>query len=155
MSTVESGDWFDIKAMVNIGAFSIPFIKFRNHILKGKREYLLPDGTVAILPEEWFSDFHHLMEVSELRNGETFSIKKYQVPLLSFPSSRNGLAKMVESIKDINQIPETAPPVHLKATLRNYDMPPRLIASAQPIEAQPQGEKSNLAQKGAPAFRNV
>ncbi|MCB0854414.1 MAG: DEAD/DEAH box helicase [Bacteroidetes bacterium] len=120
MSTVESGDWFDIKAMVNIGAFSIPFIKFRNHILKGKREYLLPDGTVAILPEEWFSDFHHLMEVSELRNGETFSIKKYQVPLLSFPSSRNGLAKMVESIKDINQIPETAPPVHLKATLRNY-----------------------------------
>jgi SNF2 family DNA or RNA helicase len=120
MSTAEDGDWFDIKAFVNIGAFSIPFVKFRNHILKGKREYILPDNTVAILPEEWFSDFHHLMEVSEMRNGETISIKKYQVPLLSFPSQRNGLAKMADSIKNMDKVPETAPPVNLKAELRNY-----------------------------------
>ena len=122
MSTTESGDWFDIKAVVKIGLFSIPFIKFRGHILKGKREYVLPDGSVAILPEEWFSDFHHLMEVSELRNGETISIKKYQVPLLSFPSQKNGngLAKMAESIKNLDEIPQTAPPTYLNATLRNY-----------------------------------
>ena len=39
---------------------------------------------------------------------------------VDYPDFAHPVAKMVESIKDINQIPETAPPVHLNATLRNY-----------------------------------
>ena len=63
--TQEAGDWFDIKAIVSIGAYHIPFIKFRKHILNGQREYKLPDGSLCILPENWFYEYYHLMEVSK------------------------------------------------------------------------------------------
>ena len=120
MSTEEVGDWFDIKAVVRIGQFEIPFLKFRTHILKHKREYTLPDGTVAILPEHWFSDYRHLMEVSEKRQEDTLSIRKYQAPLLHFPSRSQGQAGWIDALRKIDRIPEVAPPVHLQATLRNY-----------------------------------
>jgi SNF2 family DNA or RNA helicase len=121
LSTQESGDWFDIKAVVKIGAFEIPFLKFRHHILKGNREYELPDGTIAILPEEWFSDYRHLLEVSELRHqGETMSIKRYQSPLLNFPSRSNGRQKMAEAVKTLDRIPVIEVPSQVKAQLRNY-----------------------------------
>ncbi|RMG72820.1 MAG: DEAD/DEAH box helicase [Bacteroidetes bacterium] len=120
MSTEESGDWFDIKAIVRIGKFEIPFLKFRTHILKHKREYTLPDGTVAILPEHWFSDYRHLMEVSEKRQDDTLSIRKYQAPLLHFPTHPNGQNGWVEALRKTDRIPEVAPPKGLQATLRNY-----------------------------------
>lgn len=120
ISTFEDGDWFDIKAIVKIGKFEIPFVKFRQHILRNKREYRLPDDSVAILPEEWFSDYQHLLEVSEMRNGETISIKKYQAPLLNFPSQSNGSAKLLSAIKILDKVPEAAPPQKLQAELRNY-----------------------------------
>ncbi|MDR0385168.1 MAG: hypothetical protein LBH60_03735, partial [Prevotellaceae bacterium] len=45
-------DWFDIDCMVVFDDFKIPFSSFRNHILEGIREYVLPDRTVVILPDE-------------------------------------------------------------------------------------------------------
>ncbi|MEL6590673.1 MAG: DEAD/DEAH box helicase, partial [Bacteroidota bacterium] len=122
LNTEEQGDWFDIKAVVRIGAFEIPFIKFRNHILKGKREFILPDGTIAILPEEWFSDYRHLLEVSEVNEGsETLSIKKYQAPLLNFPSREGqGRKQLLETMASLERIPTVPPSANLKATLRNY-----------------------------------
>ena len=123
METTENGDWFDIKAMVKIGRFSIPFIKFRSHILKNNREYKLPDGSIAILPEHWFSDYRHLLEISENnKNGEeTISIRKYQVPLLNFPSGKsNGKTGFLETVKSLDNIPVVQPPDELNAVLRNY-----------------------------------
>ncbi|MEO0897036.1 MAG: DEAD/DEAH box helicase [Bacteroidota bacterium] len=120
LTTEEEGDWFDIKAVVRIGEFVIPFIKFRNYILKNQREYELPDGSIAILPEEWFSDYRHLMEVSEQRNGDTISIKRYQAPLLNLPSTNRNDADWIESIKNLKNVPYVDPPKTLNATLRNY-----------------------------------
>lgn len=122
LETSESGDWFDIKAIVKIAGFEIPFVKFRNHILKHAREFILPDGNVAILPESWFSDYRHLLEISESREEDSISIKKYQLPLLNFPSksASNGKGKLLEALKDHDQIPQIEPPRGLNATLRNY-----------------------------------
>ncbi len=122
LETHEEGDWFDIKAIVKIGNFKIPFIKFRKHILKRKREYILPDNTVAILPESWFADYRHLLEVSEEKDEGSFRIKKYQVPLLNFPSKGEGstLHACLEALKSVDKIPEVLPPESLKAKLRNY-----------------------------------
>ncbi len=119
ISAVEEGDWFDVKAMVYIGNFQIPFIRFRRHILRNDREYELPDGSIAILPEEWFSDYRHLLEVSEEKEGDTFSIRRYQAPLLHFPSNGKSLA-LVSTIEGIDKVPEVEPPLHLNATLRSY-----------------------------------
>lgn len=49
-TNVETGhDWFDLHCIVVFGNFQIPFSRFRNHILENKREYVLPDGSIAIL----------------------------------------------------------------------------------------------------------
>lgn len=120
MSTKEEGDWFDIQAIVQIGKFEIPFLKFRNHILQQRREYELPDGTIAILPENWFSDYLHLMEVSEVRNEDSFAIKKYQAPLLNLPSQSNGKQELLQLFQNLEEIPQIDPPKKLKAKLRNY-----------------------------------
>lgn len=57
----ENIDWFEINGNVQIGNFSIPFYKFRKHIISGNREYTLPDGTIALLPEEWFAKYSSLL----------------------------------------------------------------------------------------------
>ena len=122
LETSESGDWFDIKAVVKIAGFEIPFVKFRNHILKHKREFKLPDGNIAILPEGWFSDYRHLLEISETKDDGSLAIKKYQLPLLNFPSksAMNGKGKLLDALKDHDMIPQVNPPKGLNATLRNY-----------------------------------
>jgi len=43
--------------------YCIPFHDFRKHILEEKREYLLPDGRMILLPEEWFSKYANLLEM--------------------------------------------------------------------------------------------
>ena len=120
ISTTEVGDWFDIEAVVKIGAFEIPFIKFRSHILRNRREYKLPDGSIAILPDDWFSDYRHLMEVSEEKEGEKLSIRKYQAPLLHLPTAGKDLLKSLHDMKGLDRVPEVTTPKNLKATLRRY-----------------------------------
>ena len=67
----EERDWFELHMTVVIGEFRIPFIRFRKNILAGKREYILPDGRVILLPEEWFNKYTDLLEHSETdKTGE-------------------------------------------------------------------------------------
>jgi len=54
-NTSYNNDWFDIHCMVCFGEVKIPFIQFRHFILNNIREYVLPNGSIAILPNEWFS----------------------------------------------------------------------------------------------------
>ncbi len=119
--TTDAGDWFDIEAIVQIGDFKIPFIRFRQNILRGKREFILPDNSIAILPDSWFTDFRHLLEISEPKDDETFSIRKYQAPLLNFPS-RGGLDDFADTLKNLESVPEYPLPVGLKAELRQYQV---------------------------------
>lgn len=121
LETTEEGDWFDIKAIVKIGEFSIPFIKFRKHIMSGKREYRLPDGSICILPDHWFSDFRHLLEISEKKADDGMRIRKYQAPLLNLPSGKNGEeVNIMTMLNGKRNIPMIDPPKGLKATLRAY-----------------------------------
>lgn len=122
LETTEEGDWFDIRAVVKIGKFTIPFLKFRNHILKEKRDYRLPDGTIAILPESWFSDYRHLVEVAEEKDGETLQIRKYQAVLLDSTAIRSGSPERLRELVTFEdgKIPDGELPAGVKATLRGY-----------------------------------
>jgi superfamily II DNA or RNA helicase len=121
LQTEDMGDWFNVRAVVKIGEFEIPFIKFRPYILAGKREYRLPDGSICLLPEAWFSDYRHLMEVSEEHDEDGFRLQKYQAPLLNFPSWKNQQElDLMALLGGKKALPEVEPPKGLKATLRNY-----------------------------------
>lgn len=75
------GDWFDIDAVVHLGGYTIPFIKFRDHILNNNREYVLPNGEVMILPKEWFSKYTDILLFSN-KNQDVLSISKLHYKLL-------------------------------------------------------------------------
>lgn len=62
----EGFDWFDINCMVRFGDVEIPFINFREHVLQHIREYVLPDGRVAVLPSVWFSRFGDMFRYGEI-----------------------------------------------------------------------------------------
>ncbi|HVW98512.1 MAG TPA: DEAD/DEAH box helicase [Mucilaginibacter sp.] len=77
----ESNDWFDIHAMVHFGSYSFPFLQLRNHILNRKKEFLLPSGEIAIIPENWFSQYGSLFHFAE--GGSEIKLKKHHVGLVN------------------------------------------------------------------------
>lgn len=74
-------DWFDLLSIVNIGAFKIPFSKFRNNILQNQNKYILPDGSIFLLPDEWFTRFRDLAHFSKVQNGN-LSLQRHHYRLL-------------------------------------------------------------------------
>ena len=69
----EGFDWFDINCMVRFGDVEIPFINFREHVLQHIREYVLPDGRVAVLPSVWFSRFGDMFGTVKFRGRPSVS----------------------------------------------------------------------------------
>ena len=74
-------DWFDLHAIIKIGEWEIPFIRFRRNILENIREYELPDGSIAILPESWFPEYRSLFEFGKI-TGDSLIIHKQHFALL-------------------------------------------------------------------------
>lgn len=109
----ESIDWFEISGSVQIGNFSIPFYKFRKHIISGNREYKLPDGTIALLPEEWFSKYSILLTYAK-EEDEKLRIHRMYFNILGEFSELP--AKQFEA--KLEQQVET--PAGIRAELRSY-----------------------------------
>ena len=82
-STVsEKIDLFEIKINVIFDHCTIPFPRFRKHILTGNPEYVLPDGSIFILPEEWVHRYQDLFLNSESTDRE-IRVKKVHVHFLN------------------------------------------------------------------------
>ncbi len=112
-------DWFDLEAIVQFGPFAIPFIQLKQHILNGRREFELPDKSIAIIPEEWFTKYGGLFDFSD-HKSDGLRFKKHHFGLL-----QNLLAEE-QSIgqKDI--------PVFSVAT--HYPLPKGLKAQLRPYQ---------------------
>ncbi|TKG95927.1 DEAD/DEAH box helicase [Puteibacter caeruleilacunae] len=114
-------DWFDIYAKVQFGEFFIPFIRLKKHILAGIREFELPNGEIAILPEEWFKRYKDLLPFSE-ELGETLRFQKHHFNLLQ--DNLTGIDKKYkekfEQLSKENAKVEAEVPAGINASLRNY-----------------------------------
>jgi superfamily II DNA or RNA helicase len=107
-------DWFDVYCMVVFDNFSIPFSYFRNHILDGIREYVLPDQRIVILPDEWFAYFQDIMHFGK-KSGDNIRIDRYHFRLLdSFNASKKMTAENLDSYENI-PVPD-----EIKCELYNY-----------------------------------
>lgn len=109
-------DWFDLQAVVVLEGFEIPFIKLRNHIIRGNREYKLPDGKIFILPEDWFTSWTDIMQFAQENNG-CIRIDQMHKTLLPPYVLQTG-----ESIDNTSVMVSSKTPMQgqLKATLRPY-----------------------------------
>jgi SNF2 family DNA or RNA helicase len=95
----ENRDWFDIYATVKFGNYEIPFIKLRNLILHKKREFTLPSGEIAVIPEVWLTQYSELIAFSENHDGgDEVSIRKHHLALVA-ELNRENLAQVTISNK--------------------------------------------------------
>lgn len=114
------GDWFDLYAVVTFDEFKIPFIRLKRNILQGKREYVLPNGKVAILPLEWFVKYREIMPFADKHNDE-LRLAKHHFALISEKIEETDL-ELKEKVDAFmkHQFEKLAAPKGLKATLRHY-----------------------------------
>ncbi|HLP71888.1 MAG TPA: DEAD/DEAH box helicase [Bacteroidales bacterium] len=120
MSSELVNDWFDLRAVVGIGEWKIPFIRFRRNILENIREYILPDGTVAILPEAWFTKYRSIFELGDISHDE-FRLHKQHFSLLTDTLSEE--PRGYERLRKLlvpEQLPEIPKPEGLRCDLRKY-----------------------------------
>ena len=111
----DTPDWFEIRITVRIGEYVFPFILFRKHILEGDRLFKLPDGKVALLPEEWFEKYSDLFSFSSELEGK-LRVRKMYVGLVDGLKDNNVPAASKEYVEK-EEIPV---PPRIHATLRPY-----------------------------------
>jgi superfamily II DNA or RNA helicase len=108
-------DWFDLYGKVQFGNIEVPFLNLKPNILAGNREYVLPDGSIAIIPEEWLSMYLDILTMAE-KKGDRLELKKHHYTLLeSIPTQVLTIPTFEPEITEKFIVPST-----LKAQLRPY-----------------------------------
>lgn len=120
----EKNDWFDVYAVAKFGDdFEIPVVALRKYLLNKIREFKLPDGRIAILPETWFRQYTDLVTFGE-KLKDRLRVNKRHMALVSGSLNQSPIItqdKLQElgrkEIKEKFELPGT-----VKAVLRNYQM---------------------------------
>ncbi len=119
----EGNDWFDLKAVVFFGPYQIPFMDLRHHILNKIREFTLPSGEVAIIPEKWFSQYGNLLHFTE-KSDDNLRLKKHHIGLINdFANSELASITMdrkLHKLTEFQEIEDLDVPVDFKGKLRSY-----------------------------------
>jgi superfamily II DNA or RNA helicase len=118
----EQNDWFDINATVYFGEYAVPFLSLKQHILNNRPEYQLPDGSVAIIPETWFTQFGALFKIAN--SGDKLQVRKYHIGLIQ-DLAEDGIAQIsmdrkLQRLTDFEQISDYPLPKNFKGQLRHY-----------------------------------
>ena len=118
----ENNDWFDVHAIVRFGEHEVPFIQLRNYILKGNREFILPGGLIALIPETWFAQLRELFIFSE--NSEEIKLKKHHLGYVNALKVSNiaeiSMTRKLEQLLEFEGIDEAEFPLGLQGELRPY-----------------------------------
>lgn len=120
---VEEGiDWFDIKAIVQFGEFTIPFIKLKRHILNNEQEFTLPSGEIAIIPEQWFGQFNDLFYFAD--SGEQLRLRKQHVGIIGGLDEHDiaglSMKRKMEKLTHFESLEDVDEPAYFHGKLRPY-----------------------------------
>ncbi len=119
----EGNDWFDIQALIRFGEFEIPFLKIRKYILKGVTEFALPNGEIAVIPEEWFAQYADLFAFVD-ENDDSLTLKKHHLALVEELQLGNlanvSISNKLEQLRDFDSIEDFPLPENFLGELRPY-----------------------------------
>ena len=120
LSVAEQNDWFDVRAMAHFGEYQVPFSQLRHHILNHIREFVLPNGEIAVIPEEWFASYQHLFQFSQ--DKDSIRLGRHHVGLLHDISEHIALTldRKMEQLAEFDTIEEVEPPQRFNGQLRPY-----------------------------------
>ncbi len=118
----EDNDWFDIHAIVYFGPYRIPFIQLKNHILNHKKEFVLPSGEIAVIPEKWFSQYGNLLHFSEA--GDGIKLRRHHIGLVNDLAESEmadiTMSRKLQKLTDFEALEEIDLPKDFKGNLRHY-----------------------------------
>lgn len=122
VKATEKNDWFDIEARVVFGEFEIPFKEIKHYILNQIKEFQLPNGEWAVIPEAWFTSYSELFELTE--QDDQPLIKKYYIGLLNLLSEEGIIStsfkRKIEAFGDFKEISPIDLPKDFNGELRPY-----------------------------------
>jgi len=118
----EHNDWFDINAIVCFGSYRIPFIQLKNHILNHKKEFVLPSGEIAVIPEKWFSQYGNLLHFAE--GGNQVKLRRHHIGLINDlyegEMANVSMGRKLQKLTDFEQLEDVPMPVNFAGHLRPY-----------------------------------
>jgi superfamily II DNA or RNA helicase len=118
----ENNDWFDINAIVYFGSYRIPFIQLKNHILNHRKEFVLPSGEIAVIPEKWFSQYGNLLHFTE--GGNDLKLRRHHLGLINELAEGEmacvTMGRKLQKLNDFEQLEEVEMPKHFEGNLRHY-----------------------------------
>ncbi|MET4074428.1 SNF2-related protein [Hymenobacter sp. UYCo722] len=119
----EAGDWFDVRGTVHFGDIEVPFIRLRGHILQRRREFKLPNGQIAIIPEEWFTDYLELFAFGE-ETAEGLNLRRHHLALVADLQSNElatvRMGRKLAKLRDFAEVEDHPLPVGFLGELRPY-----------------------------------
>ncbi|PAW92517.1 helicase SNF2 [Mucilaginibacter sp. MD40] len=118
----EQNDWFDINAVVSFGPYRIPFIQLKNHILNHRKEFVLPSGEIAVIPESWFSQYGNLLHFSE--GGDEIKLRRHHLGLVNDLSGGEmaevAMSRKLQKLTDFEETEDIPMPINFAGSLRPY-----------------------------------
>jgi len=119
----EKEDWFDLEAVVHFGSFSLPFVRLKKHILQGERLFELPDGSMAVIPEEWFSSYSPALEFGQVE-GDILKVHKQHFSQVesTLRDRHSSTFEYLEKLNRMEKLPEIHLPKGMKADFRDYQV---------------------------------
>jgi len=128
---VSSGiDWFDASVELRFGEQIVSIIEVKKALAQRQNFVKLGDGSIGLLPEEWLKKYTLLLKMGETK-GNKLRLKKYHFSVLDEllheidqDSLQEELELKREKLENIltNDYSLLAPPEHLTATLRPYQL---------------------------------
>ncbi|OUJ76179.1 DEAD/DEAH box helicase [Hymenobacter crusticola] len=119
----ETNDWFDVHGTVHFGEFKIPFIKLRPYILNKRHEFRLPNGQIAIIPEEWFTQYLELFAFAE-EQQHSLTLRKHHLALVSDLQNGNlatvTMSRKLEKLRGFEAVEDKPLPASFRGELRPY-----------------------------------
>ena len=119
----EANDWFDVYGTVHFGEFAVPFIRLRPYILNKRPEFRLPNGQIALIPEEWFTQYLELFAFAE-EHDHALTLRKHHLALVS--DLQNGhlaevtMTRKLEKLRAFEAVADQPMPAGFRGTLRPY-----------------------------------
>ncbi len=123
MKLATDHDWFDVHAVVHFGGFKIPFISFRDHIIRQDRNYLLPNGEIMILPAEWLAKYTQVMLMAD-QHTDSLRISKRYFTLVNdtFEGMDEKYRNSMMALCHTGELEVNYVPASVHATLRPYQL---------------------------------
>ncbi len=113
-------DWFDVDIVVQFGKFKIAFSDLKKNIIEGIKEFILPDDSIAIIPDEWFEKYSNIFLFGKKINKQ-IQLKKYHFGIIKeYIDGSN--EDCLGNIKDFSELTDIKIeiPQGLNTQLRSY-----------------------------------